>query len=183
MCLPTRRLDARKTCICAGSLLRLLGGGAFWPVAEPDTVDGEARFGEPKTRRSRRSVDIGAGLVAALRAHRARQLEERVALGLGRDDDGLVFCQPDGSPLRPRRVSVEFRRAVDATDLPRLSFHGLRHTHAAHLVASGAHVRAIVERLGHSSASFSLDKYAHLLPTLGAEAATRIETLVDGSGQ
>jgi hypothetical protein len=49
------------------------------------------------------------------------------------------------------------------------------------LVASGAHVRAIVERLGHSSASFSLDRYAHLLPTLGAEAATRIETLVDGS--
>jgi integrase len=144
-------------------------------------VDGEARFGEPKTRRSRRSVDVGAGLVAALRAHRARQLEERLALGLGRGgDDGLVFCEPDGRPLRPRRVSVEFRRAVDATDLPRISLHGLRHTHASHLVASGTHVQAIVERLGHCSASFSLDKYAHALPTLGAEAATRIEALVDG---
>ncbi len=49
--------------------------------------------------------------------------------------------------------------------------------------ASGAPVRAIVERLGHSSASFSLDRYAHLLPSLGAEAATRIETLVDGEGR
>jgi integrase len=128
-------------------------------------------------------VDIAAGLVAALRAHKVRQLEERVALGLGRDDDGLVFCEPDGRPLRPRRVSVEFRRAVDATDLPRISLHGLRHTHASHLVASGTHVQAIVERLGHSSASFSLDKYAHALPTLGAEAAGRIEALVDGGEQ
>jgi integrase len=86
-------------------------------------------------------------------------------------------------PFVPLALSVEFRRAVDATDLPRISLHGLRHTHASHLVASGTHVQAIVERLGHSSASFSLDKYAHALPTLGAEAASRIEALVDGRGK
>lgn len=80
-------------------------------------------------------------------------------------------------------MTAEFARLVKATDLPRISVHGLRHCHAAHLVASGTHVRTITERLGHSSASFSLDRYAHLLPTLGAEAATRIEALVDGSGR
>src|SRR5205823_2760067 len=101
----------------------------------------------------------------------------------GREDDGLVFCEPDGSPLRPAWVTAEFTRIVKATGLPVISLHGLRHTYAAHLVASGAHVRAIVEHLGHSSASFSLDRYAHLLPSLGAEAATRIETLVDGEGR
>ncbi len=154
---------------------------AMWVGWQGDLDDMRRYLGE--TKRARRSVDLGAGLVAALRAHKVRQLEERVMLGLGRQDDGLVFCSPGGQPLTPGSVTLKFDRLVRASGLPRISLHGLRHMHAAHLVASGTHVRAIVERLGHSSSSFSLDRYAHLLPSLGAEAATRIETLVEESEQ
>jgi integrase len=141
-------------------------------------VQGVVEEGPPKTKRSRRTVDLGGQTLDALRQLRDHHGQ---AFGLGHVRDGLVFCKPDGSHLRPGWVTAEFRRLVQGTDLPRISLHGLRHTHAAHLVASDTHVKAIAERLGHSSTSFSLDRYAHLLPTLGAEAATRIEALVDGS--
>jgi site-specific recombinase XerD len=89
-------------------------------------------------------------LTRTLLSCRAHQLEDRIALGLGREDDGLVFCEADGQPLRPGWVTAEFRHLVKTSGLPTISLHGLRHSHAAHLVASDAHVRAIVERVGHS---------------------------------
>jgi hypothetical protein len=68
-------------------------------------------WSEPKTRRSRRLVALDAGTVAALREHRKRQLEERLAWGPAYEDSGLVFAREDGSPVHPERSA----RSLPAT--------------------------------------------------------------------
>ena len=82
----------------------------------------------------------------------------------------LVFTAPDGGPLRHnlfyRRI---FKPAAASAGLPdELRFHDLRHTCAALLIAQGAHPRAIMERLGHSTITVTLNTYGHLFPSLDA---------------
>ena len=118
-----------------------------------------------------------------LRDHRQRQLDERSQLGLS-DRPQLVFTNVDGGPIRPDSgISKRFDRLVRETDLPRIRLHDLRHTHSAHLIASGTDLKAIATRLGHASVSFTLDRYGHLLPGRQAEAAARVAAMVDDFGR
>src|SRR5262249_29616079 len=69
----------------------------------------------PKTKRSNRSVDLDDGTVAALRRHRARQLQERMAWGEVWEQGDLVFTREDGSPMHPQSLSTAFKRAVKSS--------------------------------------------------------------------
>ena len=71
-----------------------------------------------------------------------------------------------------RRV---FAPTVDRTSLSPLRWHDLRHTAAALAIASGAHPKAIQERLGHSSIQVTLDVYGHLFPSLEETLAERLD--------
>jgi integrase len=84
----------------------------------------------------------------------------------GKSQDSLVFVAPEGGPLRQGNFyHRQYKPAVDAAGLPpTLRFHDLRHTTAALLVAQGAHPRAIMEHLGHSSITVTMDRYGHLFP-------------------
>jgi integrase len=63
--------------------------------------------------------------------------------------------------------------------MPRgLTLHGLRHTHASHLLASGVHVKVAQERLGHSSVALTMDIYSHLMPNMQGEAADAVDQLL-----
>ena len=133
-----------------------------------------------KTDRGRRAIDLDGTTVAALRVHRRRQHERRLAFGAGWQDHGLVFCGADGRPLRPDAVSRTFVRQAGAAGVPRIRFHDIRHTHVAHLLAAGRNPLEVSRRLGHASPSFTLDRYGHLMPEAGSEAATAVAALVDG---
>lgn len=142
-------------------------------------VNGQVVEGIPKTARGRRTLDLDEVTVAALRAHRKAQLEERMLVGVGYHDRDFVFAQPDGSPWYPDGVSQVFDRLVAKLDVRRIRFHDLRHTHASHLLAAGVNPKIVSERLGHSSVSFTLDTYAHVMPGQQAEAAAAVAALVD----
>lgn len=134
------------------------------------------RFKAPKTKYGRRMVSLPAIAVEALRAHRVKQLELRVALGLGKLEPGaLVFSTIEGAPLSPDNLSRDWRRAVAALDLPRVKFHGLRHSHASALIASGLDVLTVSRRLGHGSPVVTLNTYAHLFAKPDEKAAAAIE--------
>jgi integrase len=143
------------------------------------TADHVPVAGETKTTRSRRAVDLDATTAAALRAHRKRQREERMLLGPGWRDSGLVFTMRDGSGWHPDVITRAFDRLVERSGLPRITFHDLRHTHATHLLAAGVNVRVVSERLGHASTAFTLDVYGHVLPGQPADAAAAVAALVD----
>ena len=71
-----------------------------------------------------------------------------------------------------------FQRLVATCDVPRIRLHDLRHTHASHLLAAGVNPRVVSERLGHSSVSFTLDTYGHVMPGQQAEAAEAAAALL-----
>jgi integrase len=144
-------------------------------------VDSEPTFGEPKTRASRRTVTLDPQTVAALRQHRARQLRERLELGVP-GDDGLVFTGLHGGPLDPRVVSRMFQQRARRAGLPPLSFHGLRHSFAAAAIAAGESHKVVQERLGHSSPTVTLGIYSHVSAEAEEAAAHRIASRILGGG-
>ena len=134
------------------------------------------RFKAPKSRHGRRSVSLPATVVETLRTHRRAQLELRMALGLGKaPDDALVFCQPDGEPMSPDKLSRDWCRLVAGRKLPKVSFHALRHSHVSALIDGGLDVFSVSRRIGHGSAALTLRTYTHLFTKRDGEAAAAIE--------
>lgn len=127
-----------------------------------------------------RPVSLDAATTAALRAHRHAQLEERMRCGPAWVDHGLVFTHPDGSPLHPDSITKRLRRLIRDAGLPWIKLHGLRHTHATHMLEAGVHIKVVQERLGHSSIAITGDVYSHVTANLQDEAAARVAAVVDG---
>jgi integrase len=135
-------------------------------------------WSEPKTDKGWRTVALDAATVAALRAHRARQLEERLQLGAEYDDQGLVFCTVFGTPIHPKTLSWYFDQAVKRAELPRIRLHDLRHSHATLALKAGVHPRVVQERLGHANVGVTLDTYSHVSMPMQAEAASLVASLI-----
>lgn len=140
-----------------------------------ETKDG-LRMKAPKTQTSRRSISLPGITVEALRAHKIAQAQERLQLGLGRNDEGLVFTTLDGEPVRPRNLTKEFTRLVKRAGGHRITFHGLRHTHITALLKDGTNPKVVSERAGHSSVAVTLQLYGHVLPNMQADAAKAVDT-------
>jgi integrase len=118
-------------------------------------------------------------MVRILRAHRRAQAAERLMVGAGWGDRGLVVAAPDGRPLNPDTITQWFARTVRRSGLPRLRLHDLRHTHATHLLAAGVGIKIVLERLGHASVAFTLDVYGHVMPGQQVSAAAAAAALVN----
>jgi integrase len=130
------------------------------------------RFKPPKTRNGRRSVSLPAPVVEVMRDYRRQQLEQRLALGVGRPaPTDLVFTMPDGSPLSPDKLSRDWSNFVRRRTLPRVMFHALRHSHASVLIAAGVDVVTVSRRLGHGSPAITLGIYAHRFGSTDEAAA------------
>jgi len=143
-------------------------------------VNHEVLFGTPKTAKGRRFIELDAGTVAALRAHRQRQLEERLLIGSGWRDLDLVFCKPTGEPLHPERFSRDFAKRVERGGFSRIRLHDLRHTWATLALGAGVNPKIVQERLGHASVGITLDIYSHATPAMQRDAADTVAALVLG---
>lgn len=99
-----------------------------------ELVGGKLSLKEPKTERSRRTIALPDRLVAALRSYRREQAEHCLKLGCGRFE--LVFPTWEGKLRNPSFFTKAFSREVIAAKLPRVTFHGLRHTHITHYSAA-----------------------------------------------
>jgi integrase len=137
--------------------------GALAVTQQVEVISGKLHVKAPKTDNSRRIVTLPAGLVPELKAHRKRQAELRLQLGLSKDAKDLVFTEPTGQMVNPDVFSYRFTRAVTAAGLKHVTFHGLRHTHITHLLRAGVPARVVSGRAGHANTSMTLHTYAHLL--------------------
>lgn len=148
---------------------------AVTQTLEKSKKDG-LRFKQPKTKRSRRNISLASITVEALRKHRLEQAELCLKLGRGWEDSGLVCSRFDGAPINPNTLSSGFASLVRTMDIPNVTFHGLRHSHATQLFKEGVHPKVAQERLGHSTISVTLDLYSHVMPGMQEDAALRVDT-------
>jgi integrase len=118
--------------------------------------------------------------VMALRQHHIKQLEERLLAGSSWQESGFVFTSMVGTPLEPRNVYRQFQKALERAQLPHARFHDLRHTCATLLLVQGVPARVVMETLGHSQISLTMNTYSHVLPDLQREAANQIDRLLVG---
>lgn len=148
-------------------------------IEQQRTTDGDGHcvVKEPKGK-SRRTVSLGADVVAALRALRQQSQQERMALGIGWDESSCVFTHADASPLFPERFSSAFLAASERAGVKRIRLHDLRHTAATLMICQGVHAKVVQERLGHYSAQFTMDRYSHVLETMQEDAASRMDALL-----
>lgn len=145
-------------------------------------LDTEARdeFKSPKSGKSR-VIDIDNALTTLLAEWRS--LRSQISLDYARPD-GLVFGNNLGGSRSPNEVSRRWRtrvkRAQEDIDVPTITLHELRHTHATMLLQLGVHPRVVQERLGHSTIGITMDTYSHVLPSMQADAVERLSTLMQG---
>lgn len=134
---------------------------------------------EPKTSRSRRTVDIDQGTVSSLREWRRRQIEERLRAGEAWAAEDWVFTDQLGRRVNPEWVGKRFRKLVERADLTPITMRQLRHSHATALLRAGVHPKVVQERLGHSSIAVTLDTYSSVLPTMQRDAVERLADLIE----
>lgn len=134
-------------------------------VERSTTQLGQERVTTTPKNHERRKVAIDPHAVAALKAWRKTQAEERLAWGGAYEDtEGLVFTWENGRPVLPDYVSKAFLASQAGLELPRMVVHGLRHTHATILLRDRVPVHIVSKRLGHKDPSVTLNVYADVIP-------------------
>jgi integrase len=130
---------------------------------------------EPKTANSIRTINLPTVAVDALRDWRLNQMQQHMALGLGKLPDDIVFPRIGGKYKgrywRPTHFTNAWIRLRRRLELPSVSWHALRHTHASMLIALGIDIVAISKRLGHVDPQVTLRTYSHLFRKDGDVAA------------
>ena len=119
-----------------------------------------------KTKNSYRTVSIGENAVGILRNQKAKSQSQ------------YVFPSPTGGPISPDSVLHMLHRVLERAGLPKVRFHDLRHTFATLALQNGVDVKTVSSMLGHYSAGFTLDTYAHVTTAAQRAAANTITTIL-----
>ena len=103
-----------------------------------------------------------------------------MAMGLGAmPADAPAFGDLEGNWPNPYSISDRWRDAVKNRKMPRVTFHGLRHSHASALIAAGLDVVSVSRRLGHASPALTLSVYSHLFVNNDEKAAAAIDAALE----
>ncbi|MFI6022330.1 tyrosine-type recombinase/integrase [Streptomyces sp. NPDC051287] len=132
---------------------------------------------DPKSRRSR-VVPMPALCIAPLRWHRLRQREAFTRTGVEWSQSGYVFATRNGRPVEPRNVYRSFTRVAADAGLRVVRLHDARHGTATLLTAAGVAPRVIMEILGHSQISITMDVYTHVVHDTQREAISHMDRLL-----
>jgi integrase len=136
---------------------------------------------ELKTSASRRTLALPAPTVAALRAHRTAQAEERLAAPEW-DDPRLVFCTTVGRPLYGQYVRPRLAQLCEAAGVPVVRPNELRHSAASALSDAGVPLEQIADQLGHTSTAMLDQTCRHRVrPSVTAAVEVMEDLLADGS--
>lgn len=129
-------------------------------------------YGKPKSKKSRRTLELDADTVEVLRRYIRIQAEVLAKHGITQHSKTPLFSRPNGAPRNPDEFYDHFVSLRDTLHLEKdLKLHSLRHTHATYLIENGFSARMVMERLGHHDISMTLGTYGHLFPGADAEAA------------
>ena len=138
----------------------------------------------PKTESSKRRISMSESLSDLLRLYKSEQTDRIQSLGdfwvPEWHDAPRLFTQDNGKPMHPNAPYQRFQRILQRCGLPHVSLHSLRHTNASLLIQSGADIRTVSGRLGHSQTSTTLNVYAEFLHTADELAAQNVSNAILG---
>ena len=123
-----------------------------------------------------RMIVAADGVMDVLRKQKARQQRWAELAGDGwNNEDNLVFTTELGRYLSNQTVYLAFKKVVRALGMENVRFHDLRHTFAVNSLKAGDDIKTVQENLGHHTAAFTLDVYAHVTSGMKQESANRME--------
>lgn len=126
-----------------------------------------------------RLIEAADGVMDALKKQQIRQ--QRWAARLKDDwenSDNLVFTTETGRYLCNQTVYLAFKKVMRRLHLDATRFHDLRHTYAVNSLRSGDDIKTVQENLGHQTAAFTLDVYAHATSSMKHESANRMDQYI-----
>jgi integrase len=134
------------------------------------------KLAEPKTSRSRRTIDLPTAARGAVDRQRDLQEAARDAAGSAwQDVDGLVFTDAVGRPLSGSWVNHTYHDMARAAGVPSVPFHGLRHSAATALLAAGVPLVVVSRYLGHATITVTADRYSGVTPDLRRSTADAMD--------
>lgn len=126
-------------------------------------LNGEFVVTTPKTKTSIRDVDITPELYAVIEEYRQKMYKPKKT-------DRLF-------PINYARIWQQFKMHIEASELPSIRVHGLRHSHASLLINLGYDALVVRDRLGHKSIATTLDTYSHMFPSKQAELVDKLSEM------
>jgi integrase len=141
------------------------------------TRGGGFHFAEPKSRAGLRSILLGKDTVLLLKAHEEKLHQHRMLLGDRWQENALIFPSRIGTPTRPGKILLRFRKLTNLAGLPEIRFHDLRHTAASLMLNNGVPLIVVSKRLGHAQPSITLNVYGHMIPSMQEHAAELMDRI------
>ena len=133
-------------------------------------INGEITEAPLKTKNAYRTLPLAEDTVSVLK-------EQRKKVG----NSPWVFPSPTGGPISPDSVLHKLHRVLKRAGLPKVRFHDLRHTFATLALQNGVDVKTVSGMLGHFSAGFTLDTYAHVTSAAQRHAAQTMGSVLSGA--
>lgn len=134
---------------------------------------------DPKTENGKRNISIDNGVKNFLKKIKIKQQERNLSLP---QDSKIKFeyvCSwPNGKPLSPQYITKTFTKYVNKYKFKKITFHGLRHTHASIMFEAGVSSNVISKRLGHARTSITDDIYIHIKPQAQKDAVEKFSELI-----
>lgn len=135
---------------------------------------------EPKTTSSQRTIRLDRVTVRVLEQWRTNQKEWYIKFGYNTaNDTQFLFTNKFNKLYYPQAPNDWLYNILEKYDLPKITLHGFRHTHASLLFESGASIKEVQERLGHKDVKTTMNIYAHVTPEKIKETGERFAKYVN----
>lgn len=143
-------------------------------------LNSEPYLSTPKTKNSIREIKLDDKTIQLLIKHKVNRKEIYLRYpNYKQPENNIVFHQHEGRWLRTNVVREYFKEVCKRAGLPVLSPHALRHSHAVHLLESGANIKYVSDRLGHASIKTTADTYLHITKKIESDALDKYQRYIN----
>lgn len=133
---------------------------------------------DTKNSSSTRIIDLSDSAIILLKNYQKWQSIRCLKMGDQWHDTDRLFTQYNGLPMDANTIGKWFKQFINTTDLPKVTLHSLRHTNATLMIATGADIRSVSGRLGHSNTSTTLNIYSHFIESRNREIADKLQEML-----
>lgn len=144
-----------------------------------NSTRGDYGENKPKTKTSIRKVYFDDSLLVLIKKYKAYEKERLLKKGRILKDEDYFILSSRNLPIQQSKVTYMFRLLCEEAEVPNITVHGLRHTHATFLIEAGANIKYVSNRLGHKNINITLDVYSDVLKEEEKETADMMGNLIE----